>query len=241
MGSAKVVMPSDRRPPVPTAAGFDVRGILRVGAQQLAGRGPLEAPPPALFYSSSFAFCRAAGFFRDAPTDPHTPCLAFGADVATSARLFTRGWNFFTPREPVVFKNYLTPRFDLRCLSEDFRAGVRLYAGEEEAAGSPGKRIRREFYERTSARRVRQLLGPEMRDASDVPLGPYGVGERRSLSDFQQFVGVHFYGDEGTPGEILERGCLGGLPPGSLALERKGGLLPDFRPGHSLLNGGAYA
>lgn len=239
----KVVMPSDRRPVVPIAAGFDRRGILRVGAQQLASRGPLEEPPPALFYSSSFAFCRAAGFFRDAPADPHAPCLAFGADVATSARLFTRGWNFFAPREPLVFKNYHMPSLEQRCLSEDWRAGGRLYAGEEEAAGSPGKILRLEFYARTSARRVRQLLGPDMRDAWDVPLGPYGVGERRSLSDFQQFVGVHFhsYGDDGTPGEILERGSLGGLPPGTLALERKGGLLPDFRPGHPFLNGGAYA
>merc|ERR1719263_2476660 len=67
---ARVVMPSDRRPPVPVATGFDGRGILRIGSQQVADRGPLKGPLPALFYSPSFAFSRAAAFFRDAPADP---------------------------------------------------------------------------------------------------------------------------------------------------------------------------
>mgnify|MGYP004226555253 CR=1 FL=1 len=43
-----------------------------------------------------------------------------------------------------------------------------------------------------------------------------------------------------APGRT-ERGSLGGLPPGSLALDRKLGMLPDFRPGLSPLDGAAYA
>jgi len=242
-GRARVVMPSDRRPPVPVATGFDGRGILRIGSQQVAGRGPLKGPLPALFYSPSFAFSRAAAFFRDAPADPHLPCLAFGDDVATSARLFTRGWEFFSPREPVVFKQYRSPPPDLKWLREDVRAGVRLYASEEEAAGPPGQRTRREFFQRSSALRVRQLLRGGAGDTSEeVPLGPYGLGQARSIEEFWEHIGVSFFGpDADSPGEVLERGSLGGLPPGLLALDRKLGMLPDFRPGLSPLDGAAYA
>ena len=240
---ARIVMPSDRRPPVPVATGFDGRGILRIGSQQVADRGSLKGPLPALFYSSSFAFSKAAAFFRDAPSDPHLPCLAFGDDVATSARLYTRGWEFFSPREPAVFKQYRSPPPELKWLREDAREGVRLYASEEEAAGPPGQRTRREFFQRSSALRVRQLLSGRAGERSEeVPLGPYGLGRARTLEDFWEHVGVSFFGpDADTPGELLERGSLGGLPPGALALDRKQGMLPDFRPGLSPLDGAAYA
>lgn len=53
-------------------------------------------------WSGCFSFS-SSNIILDAPYDPHTPFLFFGEETDIFARLYTRGWKIFVPKEPVCF------------------------------------------------------------------------------------------------------------------------------------------
>lgn len=94
---------SHHRPP--TFAVFEMwspRGlpVLRTRSFRYAPVRPFGTP----FWHSDFSLCDASALVRDAPWDPwyeHLP-LDGAADWCTTVRLWTRGWDFYSPTRALV-------------------------------------------------------------------------------------------------------------------------------------------
>jgi hypothetical protein len=131
-----------------------------------------------LFLSCGFIFTLGE-VIKAVPFDPHCPYVFFGEEISYAARLFTNGWDTFAPRSMIVYhkKDVDQPTF-----RENFR----------------GNRLRREM-EHEGYHRLQVLLGIREQTAGDVPIGIYGLGLRRSLTDFQNFIGLDFETQEVYP------------------------------------------
>lgn len=62
----------------------------------------LEEPLESKGWSGCFSFS-SSKLIQDAPYDPYTPFLFFGEEMDIFARLYTRGWLMFVPKEPICF------------------------------------------------------------------------------------------------------------------------------------------
>nr|UDO47787.1 glcnac transferase [Pandoravirus massiliensis] len=157
----------------PTFAVFEMwspRGlpVLRTRAFRYTPVRPFGTP----FWHSDFSLCDAAALVRDAPWDPwyeHLP-LDGAIDWCTTLRLWTRGWDFYSPT---------------RALVRRARGRVR-----DECLGSPVDLPRRVRREREAAyARAWALLGLE------VPWRPYiepcyALGTARSVAAFMRQSGL---------------------------------------------------
>lgn len=56
-------------------------------------------------WSACFSFSNWE-IIRDAPYDPSLPYLFFGEELDITTRLYTRGWNFYSPNISIVFTNF---------------------------------------------------------------------------------------------------------------------------------------
>ncbi|TPX64481.1 hypothetical protein SpCBS45565_g05876 [Spizellomyces sp. 'palustris'] len=145
--------------------GFDQGGMLRIS-------GRLEPHTNELvqqrLVASGFLFAPGS-LYVSCPPDPNYPFLFFGEEIVLSARLWTRGWEFWTPG--------------------DGKRGVVWHAWK--------RGYRKTFWENGSGRgregaqkRVRVLLGMEQADIGfDENMG---LGRVRGLKEFEAFVGVCF-------------------------------------------------
>jgi hypothetical protein len=97
---------------------------------------------------------------------PYDPDLYFaGEEIALAARAYTHGWDFFYPNENLVWHLYDHPHPKHW---EDREA--RPYDEAEDA-------------------RLKTLL-----QGDSSVLGPYGLGTRRSLREFEEYAGLRFSG-----------------------------------------------
>jgi hypothetical protein len=137
----------------------------------LQAAGAVRSP----LWASGFSFSDSSAL-HEVPYDPALPFLFFGEEVSMAARLFTHGYDFFSPPEAVVYHLW----------SRGHRPS---YLSDAAAAASDRDAVAEQ--RAASERRVRALLGMEGGDG--VPPPPrYGLGARRSLEDFEALVGVRF-------------------------------------------------
>lgn len=64
---------------------------------------------PGVFVSEAWAACFSFSTYHivlDAPYDPYTPYLFFGEELDITLRLWTRGWNFYSPGRSLVFTDF---------------------------------------------------------------------------------------------------------------------------------------
>lgn len=123
-----------------------------------------KEPFPARFYSAHFTF--APGSFCTEVM--HDPELYFtGEEITIMVRGFTKGYDFFHPNRLVAWHEY-----------------TRKNRTKHWDDGSKWQQ-----YDAVSKKRVRVLLG--MEDGS-IDFGEYGLGDVRSLSDFEAYSGVTF-------------------------------------------------
>ena len=85
-----------------------------------------------------------------------------------ATRSWTRGWDIFNPSENVVFHNYT--REERVCHWSDQKTGY----------GSLHKE---------SLKKLRQMLHGEK---NGIDIGEYGLGDERSLEDFEKISGIDF-------------------------------------------------
>ena len=88
--------------PVLCKATFDANGVPTFNAVTLAAS---DQPRPVPFTSGGFVFGPGT-MLTEVPYDPDLPHLFQGEEVLMSARLWTSGYDFFTPLENLVFHNY---------------------------------------------------------------------------------------------------------------------------------------
>ena len=160
--------PADERSTLLCAKSVDDDGMLRIAGKRLAAVS--ETPVPSLFWAAGFNFCPAQ-VMLGVPYDGATPQLFFGEEIGMAARLWTAGWDFYTPGRAVVFHLW----------SRDHRPSFRELSTQATA---------RE--QLASLARVRRLLrldaaGPDD-DSGDFAV--CGLGSARTLAEFEAFIGV---------------------------------------------------
>lgn len=149
--------------------------------------GPLmhTAPPqplPSLFWAACFSFGDAS-VLKEVPYDPYCPYAFLGEEITMAARLYTHGWDFFHPTYMVVRHKWSRNR---PTFWENFLGQNKIHQ-------------QRQLLEHQSYRRLRSVLQLQAPQPEDLPLAQYGLGNTRSLQDYQQFCGVDFLLQKAQP------------------------------------------
>ncbi|KAK9869013.1 hypothetical protein WJX84_012169 [Apatococcus fuscideae] len=125
---------------------------------------------PAAFTAAGMLFARA-DILAEVPFDPELDLVFIGEEILYSARLWTHGWNLYTPDKNICWHHY----------NRSTRPNV--------WGDIPG------WYERQSVgnARVRYLLDmvPDLPNGqSQASLDYYGMGYKRTLAEYWQYAGL---------------------------------------------------
>jgi hypothetical protein len=144
---------------------FNKTGTVSFRANHVPKEDRDDKPLRSMLVSGHFYFTLAQ-HIREFEYDPE---LYFAGDEVTLAtRSWTRGWDIFNPTENVVWHNYT--REERVCHWADQKMGYGKLHEE-------------------SLKRLRQLLHGEDNGFS---IGKYGLGEARSLEEFEELSGIDF-------------------------------------------------
>ena len=150
----------------------------------------LQSPVLAPLWSGAFSFSKCHAV-RKAPHDPNLRFLLDGEEFAHTARLWTRGYDVYSPAKVLVTHDdaHRMRGAPSRQLQKNGRPSVE----DEWAAHGQSPEFRRVMYDE-AAGRVRTLLDMEGGVLASVEslaaLQQYGLGTKRSLDQFMQWTGV---------------------------------------------------
>eukprot|EP01132_Coremiostelium_polycephalum_P002041 gene2041-2512_t len=171
--------PSLRYPLVLVATHFDDQdGMLRFSGRIVAK--PQLKPLNSLFWISGFSFSSST-VIQEVPYDIHLDYLFFGEEISMSARLWTNGYDFFSPTKAVVFHLW----------QRDYRPTFR----ENTQSSKDEEKLQRLKKEQLSRNRVKYLLGMIKEDEFDGSSkidDKYGLGTVRTLKQFEEHCGINF-------------------------------------------------
>ena len=144
---------------------FNKTGTVSFRSNYVPKEKRLGNPIPSMLVSGHFYFTLAK-HIREYSYDPN---LYFAGDeISLATRSWTRGWDIFNPSEHVVWHNYT--REERVCHWSDQKVGY----GE---------------LHKQSLKRLREMLHGE---GEGNKVGKYGLGEERSLEDFERISGINF-------------------------------------------------
>ena len=162
------------------AAFFDSNNVLNIRYRSLLH--DWDKPRTSFFWSAHFSFS-SAEVLKEVPYDPRLLMLFFGEEILMTVRLFTHGWDLFSPSSGVVFhlwqrdyrKVYAEDMSELyRDLSHSSRKRLHAMLG----SGPPL------FFEEGS-------LSWPLPGCADQPAS-FELGHSRSLADYERAAGVSF-------------------------------------------------
>jgi len=152
------------------AAGFDHDGMVKQNSIGHAPETMGPIPQPAGFCAGGFLFGDSR-WINEVPYDPYLYFL--GEETTLAVRLYTHGWDIFTPTDVLVYHDYNSgperPRHWI-----DQPDWVRL--------------------NERSLKRVRHLLAIETSKDPEVlaEIDRFGLGKIRTLVDYQRFAEIEF-------------------------------------------------
>lgn len=175
--------------PVMFARFFDSDGIVSFGSKASPMKDAPERPQPSAFVAAGFLF-GGSRLITDVPYDPR---LYFqGEETNLAVRLWTHGWDFFTPNKVVCYHDF-SERPERPRHWKDKADWRRLSI--------------------VSKARLHHLLGMEKNGAPEALKGieNFGLGAGRTLAEYEAFSGIDYKRRliNGKPGRIED------LPPGS--------------------------
>ncbi|MGB0712232.1 MAG: GlcNAc-transferase family protein [Gammaproteobacteria bacterium] len=156
------------RPYVQTAKRLYSNGVLEFSTRFLPDDYDTDKPKATSALAGGFIF-GPGSIIEDVPSDPE---IYFnGEEPNLAIRLWTHGYDLYSPVIPVIYHYY--GRHDSRRIWDDFKDNSQQIA--------------------TTVRRMRQLCAPDtVEPGKAVDLGRYGLGNARSLADYERFSGVRF-------------------------------------------------
>lgn len=149
---------------------FDRQGILMFKSIAHGIDKAPKTPAPTPYIAAGFLF-GPGQIISDAPYDPH---IYFqGEEITLAARLWTNGWDLFTPNKHVIYHDYTNRPNRIRHWKDD-RDWNKL--------------------NQRAMKRVRHILGMEISTDEDVleDIDDYGLGSARPLSEYEKFSNVNF-------------------------------------------------
>lgn len=141
-------------------------------------------PVPSLFWGACFSFGYAKELIEKVPFDPHAHYVFFGEETSYAARLFTNGFDLYSPSCTLAFHRW--------------NRGGRSTFWElfDPLQSSPEEVHRRRQLESIGYDRVRCILGMKKPDQvskeSLKEIDLYGLGDQRTLREFMVHCGVDF-------------------------------------------------
>lgn len=129
-------------------------------------------PKPNAYISGHMLF-GPTNFVKDVPFDPNLPYLFMGEEILYSIRLWTSGWNIFTPTKNVIYHYYI------RGDDPKFWSDIKDVDNNE------------------ALNKVKYLLGLECVEKDEIDkslrtnLDIYGLGKERSLKQYYDFIGLN--------------------------------------------------
>lgn len=117
-------------------------------------------PKPVPFVAGGFTM-GPGSMVRDVPYDPDLPHLFQGEELLYSARLWTHGYDFFTPTRNLVYHHY-------------YRKGSPKFWDDLDTKDA----------QKQTVKKVRRILGGEMSTYA------YGLGTKRSLDQYWKFARI---------------------------------------------------
>jgi len=180
------------------ASSFDSDGILLIEARELKQHWP--EPTPSLFWSGQFHFS-SAQVLKEVPYDPQLQMMFFGEEILTSVRLFTHGWDMYSPSAHIFF--HLWDRGYRRVYFKDNQARI------EEFLGGSQRRLHA-LLGSGSGRYLSSDLKKELsKDIDPWPLpggglaeksnDAFGMGSVRALAEYEAISGITFRDHRLTP------------------------------------------
>jgi len=149
---------------------FNQEGILLFTGRPRfqPGEAPKQ-PSPGAFISANFLFGPAA-FVREVPYDPSL--YFFGEEISMAVRLWTHSFNIYHPNRAILYHDWK-------------RQGRATHFSDH--TGWPA-------IDRMAKARVRSLLGVPAHhgDPQAHDFGAFGLGQRRSLTDYEIWSGIRF-------------------------------------------------
>ena len=173
--------------------------IVRLEGSVDYDRVDVGVPRFAPFVAAGY-YVAHSSFLQEVPLDPFLPWIFMGEEISMSARLWTAGYDLFSPSEPVMGHVYVRrhkPKF-WETFQRVFRNGS-------------FNRV-----QMMVLRRVKNTLGyPE--DASDfimprtllTAIDEYGMGKERKLADYMKMVGIDVVAKQTKK----QNWCHKGVPP----------------------------
>ncbi|KAJ9456646.1 [Skp1-protein]-hydroxyproline N-acetylglucosaminyltransferase [Diplonema papillatum] len=162
-----------------------------------------KAPRPQPFLGAGFVFANSS-MIKDVPFDPHLPFLFQGEEILLTVRLWTHGYDFFSPGRNILYHHYYRN-------------------GKPRMEGIPGYRSKRA----KSQMRVQYLLRIPRRGASGalrIPLDTddvnvtidadkYGVGSVRPMKAYWDYARIDLGKMEGHRADRYWCRAYGGRGP----------------------------
>ncbi|EFA80237.1 cleavage and polyadenylation specificity factor FIP1 [Heterostelium album PN500] len=155
--------------------------MLRLGSR-LAAIPKLKSPVESLFWIAGFSFSYGS-MITEVHYDPHLCHLFFGEEMLMSARLWTSGYDFYSPTHAILFhlwKRSHRPTFTELSFEED---------------------------RQKSHHRLREIMGipSDSNDIGRPDIEKYSLGTQRSIDQYQEYCGVNF-----SSQSISEKALKGG-------------------------------
>lgn len=161
-----------------------IGGIAKTSGLPLVASRPMSKPPmrptEQMFYSPCWSFTFAV-LYKDVPFDPNYKyTTAAEDDIATSARMWTSGWNFIVPFEAMAWRN--------QQLFDPSRPDH--YSNSERRHSE--KRMQVLLNVRDYKNRPKDSVAPIGHDVQAPGVSPYALGSVRTLREYEVFTGLDF-------------------------------------------------
>ena len=185
---------------------FDKDGMLRIKGKRLVPPSSLhtniQTPRSSLFWASGFSFSKSL-LLQEIPYDPNLSHLFFGEEISMALRMYTHGWDIYTPMDAVVY--HLWDRSYRPTVREHFTKAVQMEKTRAQ------KKIHRllGMLQNEAVNESNAVTKKELAQTKEQVDG-YGLGTVRSLQEFETYCGVSFCNRK-----IHERAQRGGQADGA--------------------------
>lgn len=149
---------------------FDKHGVLMFRSEAKGIQQAPDTPTPTSYIAAGFLF-GPGQIIVDVPYDPH---IYFqGEEITLAARLWTHGWDLFTPNKHVIYHDYSNRPNRVRHWKDDRDWGK---------------------LNQRAMKRVRHILDMEPSSDPDVleEIDAYGLGSVRTLKEYEAFSNLDF-------------------------------------------------
>ena len=168
--------------PVMAAKAFDDYGILKfqgISRYRMPEQQP-EKPLPNAFVAGGFLF-GPGEIVENVPYDPEL--YFYGEEISMSARLWTHGYNLYCPNRLLLFHLY-------KSSSGDGDTSATHWSDHQDWFQLNRRSLVRVHTLLKSIHTAPTTLSPSQVDIES--LNQYGLGEERTLSDYQSWSGIDF-------------------------------------------------